>query len=175
MRFALSVFRGLLWTVLIVVGLIQILVLYALTSQKSYPVTPLVCTIVLMLVGIVLFFRMKTRRYIGLTVCAAAAIAFILIAIDLYRAFPSYIQVSGTSGLDLWKTIWRHCSPALIPLLMLPIWVMENRLDVFAEIRKAKQKATEPFHPILEENANLRAEDVLNKNKKPQKGIRIRK
>lgn len=170
MRVALRVFRILLWCAVGLTALLQALVLFSL-SGTGYASTPLGLTCMLMVVGLVLFCVMKEKRYIGITVCAAAAVAFIFIAIDLYRTFPVSIEAYGPVGLDLWKTIWRHCSPALIPLLMLPVWLLEVRLDLLAQIRKAKQKA-KPFRPILEENADITGDMP---GKKKQQGIRVRK
>lgn len=173
MRAALVFFRVLLWTVLVILLFLQLLSIYAISSGSNYSVIPLVCTCLLMAAGTVLFFIKKEKRYIGITICAAAAVAFIFIAIDIYREFPERIQAYGTTGISLAKAIWRHGSPVILPVLMLPIWGLEKRLELRSEIRKVKKKAA-PFKAILPENQNI-SEDALPTAKKKQKGIRIRK
>ena len=173
MRVALSVFRVILIVALVLILAVQGLVLSSLILSGDYPAAPLACTIGLLCVGIVLFYVLRQRRYIGLLLCTAAAVAFIFIAVDLLRAFPSTVQAYGETGLTVWKTIWRHGSPALIPLLMLPIVLIENKLDLQQQIRTAKKNAA-AYEAILDENANLNPETVL-KPKKKQIGIRIRK
>ncbi|MBR7091731.1 MAG: hypothetical protein IKI50_00915 [Clostridia bacterium] len=176
MRAALTCLRVILVIALVLILGLQGLTIYSLATTE-YSVVPLACTVALLCAGTVLFYAWPARRYIGVILCAAAAVAFVFIAVDLYHTFPETIQAYGSQGLTVGKTIWRHGSPVLIPLLMLPVMILENKLDLHAQIKQAKQAAqAEPYDPILEGNAGLRPEQVFpDKKAKRQIGIRIRK
>ena len=176
MRAALTCLRVALIIALVLILGLQGLVLYSLAATE-YSILPLAGTVALLCAGVVLFYVLPARRYVGIIVCAAAGVAFILIALDLYRTFPETIHAYGTQGLTVGKTIWRHGSPVLIPLLMVPIMILENQLDLHAQIKQAKRAAqSKPYDPILESNAGLKPEQVFpDKKAKRQIGIRIRK
>lgn len=58
---------------------------------------------------------------------AVAGLAAVLIAFDLMRAFPAQISASGgDTGLNTFKMIYRHMSPALVPLLMVPAFICDR-------------------------------------------------
>lgn len=78
---------------------------------------------------------------------AVAGLAAVLIAFDLMRAFPAQISASGgDTGLNTFKMIYRHMSPALVPLLMVPAFICDR---IVAKQEQARLVAVaRPVRPV---------------------------
>ncbi len=93
-----------------------------------------------MILAVVLFAVWKKRRYIGIAAALVAAVAIVVIALDLSRAFPVRISSYDTDpGLSTWKMIWRHAGMALVPVFMIPAWLLER-----ADLKKENSSAPFP-------------------------------
>lgn len=127
-----------MWIVLVVSTFFQVLAMFGIgqnnataleadKTDKVYALWPLIAVTGLLIAGAILFICLRKRRYIGLIVAAVAGLAAVLIAFDLMRAFPAQISASGSdTGLNTFKMVYRHMSPALVPLLMVPAFICDR-------------------------------------------------
>ncbi len=61
---------------------------------------------------------------VTMVITAVLSVLFVPIALKLYDYFGgTYVTGGGDAGLSLWDVIYRHMSPILFPLLMIPIWL----------------------------------------------------
>ncbi|WP_178721877.1 hypothetical protein [Clostridia bacterium] len=128
----------LMWTVLVISTFFQVLAMFGIgqnnataleagKADKVYALWPMIAVTSLLVVGVILFICLRKRPFIGLIVAAVAGLAAVLIAFDLMRAFPAQISASGgDTGLNTFKMIYRHMSPALVPLLMVPAFICDR-------------------------------------------------
>ncbi len=102
-----------------------------LNMPKSvYNVAPLLIFTLLLIAAVVLFTVLKKHRYIGMILAAVTAIAFVVIALDLGRVFASQIGSGGQDvGLNTWDMVYRHMSPVLVAVFMLPTWLFGRAAD----------------------------------------------
>lgn len=75
-----------------------------------------------------LLYKGKRAAYLcafsTLIATAVMALLFLPIALKLYDYFGgTYVTSSGEIGLSLWDAVYRHMSPLLFPLLMIPIFL----------------------------------------------------
>ncbi len=73
-------------------------------------------------------YRGKRAAYVcalvTMIITAVLSVLFVPIALKLYNYFGgTYVTTGGDVGLSLWDVIYRHMSPILFPLLMIPIWL----------------------------------------------------
>lgn len=127
-----------MWTVLVISTFFQVLAMFGIgqnnataleagKADKVYALWPMIAVTSLLVVGVILFICLRKRPFIGLIVAAVAGLAAVLIAFDLMRAFPAQISASGgDTGLNTFKMIYRHMSPALVPLLMVPAFICDR-------------------------------------------------
>ena len=109
-------------------------------EQYVFNIWPLVSACVLIVAAVVLFTVLKRHRYVGLLIAVAAAVIFLVVALDLSRAFPLQIGTGGVDrGLTTWKIVYRHCSMLLVPLFMLPAWLCERAAVKAEELRRVKE------------------------------------
>ena len=138
MRKASAVCRKIIFVLLAVVLAVQVLVVVSIqmnnyslvqsgAGDQVFPLTFLILADVLLLGGALLFGFYKKRRYLGLLLCVVAAVAFIVLALEIQREFPTSVGADGrTRGITVARMITRHMSPVLIPVLMLPAWLLER-------------------------------------------------
>lgn len=70
--------------------------------------------------------------FVTLITAAVLSLLFLPIALKLYDYFGgTYVTTSGEIGLSLWDAVYRHMSPLLFPLLMIP---------VFLDVREAENE-----------------------------------
>ncbi len=141
--------RVLLWIVFAYVMIMQTLVTLSIIAGGDVSAAPVVATSLLMALAVILFATLPHRgKTIALLLAVAAAILFILIAVWLYKEFPPHINVhGGDSGMTGWRIIYRHLTPILIPVLMLPMWI-ESRIRFLEAREKAAREAPETYIPI---------------------------
>ncbi len=141
--------RVLLWIVFAYVMIMQTLVTVSIIVGGDVSAAPIVATSLLMALAVILFATLPHRgKTIALLLAVVAAILFIAIAVWLYYQFPPHINVHGDdSGMTGWRIIYRHLTPILIPVLMLPVW-SESRMIFFEAREKAKREAPETYIPM---------------------------
>ena len=128
-----------MWVTLVIYAFFQMMAIYGIQTGNNasliaagradevYSILPLLCVTLLMILAVVLFAVWKKRRYIGVAVALVAAVAIVVVALDLSRAFPVRISSYDTDpGLSTWKMIWRHAGMALVPVFMIPAWLLER-------------------------------------------------
>lgn len=139
MRKAASICRGILWVLLAAVLFVQVMTIVSLyinnqqvilleDSKREFPLAVLlIVASCLLLGGVLLFGLIKKRRYIGLILCAVAAVIFFITALEIHRAFPTSVGADGQMhGISFSRMIFRHMTPIGIPLLMLVSWLLER-------------------------------------------------
>lgn len=154
MRKAASICRGIMWILLVFVFSVQIMTVVSLyinhqavipleSSERTFPLAALLITACcLLLSGVVLFGIFKKRRYIGLLFCVVAAVIFFIAALEIHRAFPTFVGIDGeTHGISFSRMIFRHMTPILIPLLMLVSWLLDRGASRRAPLDTVSEKS----------------------------------
>lgn len=138
MRAFSTFLKVLMWTILVLSTGFQLLASIAIWQSNSalmandktdqlYNLWPLWVVSGLFLAAVILFHVWKKRPYIGLILAILAAVAMVVIALDLMYTFPERIGADGgDAGIGVWKMLYRHMLPVLIPLLMLGAWLLDR-------------------------------------------------
>ncbi len=168
MRIFLSVCRVLVWLILVLTTAVQIMAvigIYVGGSVDLFDPVLLIVAAALMLLAVVLFFALPRGKVFPLVLAAAASAFFVILAFQLKEAFPVTVTTNGNAGISLWRAIYRHMSPALIPLFMLPIW-----WDYHTDRRIQKLAEADRLTPTYFETSDT--EDVAAH--KPKRSVRAR-
>lgn len=147
-----------MWVTLVIYAFFQMMAIYGIQTGNNasliaagradevYSILPLLCVTLLMILAVVLFAVWKKRRYIGVAVALVAAVAIVVVALDLSRAFPVRISSYDTDpGLSTWKMIWRHAGMALVPVFMIPAWLLER-----ADLKKRESQRSLSKEPTYD-------------------------
>lgn len=136
------------WCAFVIVFLIQLLVLYGVgTAHNDYSLAPFLIADGLAAAAFILFFALKKGKGFAYIALLFATALFIVIALWLKNALPVQIGVSGADqGITVWRMIWRHLSPVLLPLSLLPAW-----FDYRAYRRRERETGKEAGHITLRE------------------------
>ena len=159
MRTGSSICKIAMWVALVIYTFFQAMAIYGIQTGNNasliaagradevYSVLPLLCVTLLMILSAVLFTVWKKRRYVGIAAALIAAVAIVVISLDLSRAFPVRISSYDTDpGLSTWKMIWRHAGMAIVPLFMIPAWLLERAASKGEEFRRSLAK--EPTYDL---------------------------
>lgn len=168
MRIFVSVCRVLVWIVLVLTTLLQgmaIIGIYLKESTALFNPAFLVTATSLMLISVVLFFALPHGKAFPLVLAAATGVFFIILALQLKEAFPVTVTATRNAGISLWRAMYRHMSPALIPLLMFPIF-----WDDYTDRRAAKLAEADRITPTYFETTT---EDALEPAKQ-KRSVRVR-
>lgn len=96
-------------------------------NKELFPIAPLGIAIALLIIGFVLFFVIKKRRYIGVIVLAVSCVMFFLIGLEISREFPVQVGASGDDiGISTGKLITRHMAPIAVLIFMVPAWITDH-------------------------------------------------
>ncbi len=162
MRSFIAFTRVLTWVLLVFTCAVQALAIVGIAINQSQSVfNPwlLAAATVVMIAAVILFFVLPRGKVYFLLLAAADAVFFIVLAFMLKNAFPVMLAVDGSStGVSLWTAIWRHMTPALIPLCMVPSWIVyhENRV---AEKNTDAENRTPSYLDIIDETYTMRSLD----------------
>ena len=145
MRTFVSVCRVLVWIVLVLTTLIQIGAILSISLGERL-VNPTLLTIAtaLMAVSVIVFFALRRGKLFPLLTAAVAALLFIIAALELKDTLAVVVTERGPAGISLWTAMYRHMSPALIPLLMFPIF-WDNYTDRRAANLAEADQLTPPY------------------------------
>ncbi len=168
MRIFLSACRTMIWILLVFITIMQVMTvigLYQGNSVELFNPTFLIIATGIMAVSVVLFFALRRYKLIPLIAAGMAAVFFIVLAFWLKDAFPVTVTTLGNAGVSLWDAMYRHMSPALIPLFMLPLW-----WDYHTDRRAAKLAEADRLTPTYFETAE---EDTV-KPVKQKRSVRAR-
>lgn len=166
MRTFVSVCRVLVWIVLVLTTLIQIGAILSISlGDRLVNPTLLIVATALMAVSVIVFFALRRGKALPLIASAAAAILFIVAALEFKDTLAVVITERGPAGISLWTAMYRHMSPALIPLLMLPIF-----WDYHTDRRAAKLAEADWLTPTYFEHEQT-TEAVEHK---PKRSVRAR-
>ncbi len=168
MRTFVSVCRALVWILLILTTLIQIgAILSILLGERLVNPTLLIVATALMTVSVIVFFALRRGKLFPLLTAAAAALLFIIAALELKDTLAVVVTERGLAGISLWTAMYRHMSPALIPLLMLPIF-----WDDYTDRRAAKLAEADRLTPTYFETTDEDESEVTAR--KPKRSVRAR-
>lgn len=114
------------------VNLMMILTLLFFATVTAFLILPLI-------------YKGKRAAYlcalVTLIVAAVLSVLFVPIALKLYDYFGgTYVTTSGEIGLSLWDVIYRHMSPLLFPLLMIPLFLDLRDLENERKYAEEKQE-----------------------------------
>lgn len=166
MRTFVSVCRVLVWIVLVLTTLIQIGAILSISLGERL-VNPTLLTIAtaLMAVSVIVFFALRRGKLFPLLTAAVAALLFIIAALELKDTLAVVVTERGPAGISLWTAMYRHMSPALIPLLMFPIF-----WDNYTDRRAAKLAEADQLTPTYFEDEQ--PTDAVEH--KPKRSVRTR-
>lgn len=168
MRTFVSVCRVLVWLILVLTTTIQVMAvigIYIWNSADVFNPVLLIVAAVLMLLAVVLFFALPRGKVFPLVLAAMAGIFFVILALQLKETFPVTVTERGLAGISLWTAMYRHMSPALIPLLMFPIF-----WDNYTDRRAAKLAEADQLTPTYFEDEQ--PTDAVEH--KPKRSVRTR-
>lgn len=145
MRILADVCKVLMWVVLALslffqIGAIMAIKYFdnAMGIRSSYEVGPLAAATALMTVAVIMFAALRRGKGIPLIAAAVLGVCFIALAHSLHSYYGA---PAGTEQIDdymtVWEALYKHALPALLPVLMLPIWL------VYREDRRAADLAAE--------------------------------
>ena len=148
MRTFVSVCRVLVWIVLVLTTLIQIGAILSISlGERLINPTLLTIATALMAVSVIVFFALRRGKLFPLLTAAVAALLFIIAALELKDTLAVVVTERGPAGISLWTAMYRHMSPALIPLLMFPIF-----WDNYTDRRAAKLAEADQLTPTYFED-----------------------
>lgn len=141
--------RVLMWIFFAYVILMQSFVTLGIIAGGDVSAAPIVASTLLMTIAVILFATLPHRgKTIALILAVVAAALFIAVAVWLSKEFPPHLNAQGgDSGMTGWRIVYRHLSPILIPVLMLPVW-LESRADYLEARERAKREAPDHYIPI---------------------------
>lgn len=167
MRFFLSFCRVMVWTVLALTTLIQAGAIFSIYSGENlFNPTLLIVATVLMAVSVILFFALPRGKLAALLAATVAAVLFIIVALQLKDSLSVVVTTQGTAGISLWKAMYRHMSPALIPLFLLPLW-SDYRAVRWAKSLAESDARTPTYFDTPDEDTTVTAH-------KPKRSVRDR-
>ncbi len=153
MRTFVSVCRVLVWIVLALTTLIQIGAILSISlGERLVNPTLLIVATALMAVSVIVFFALRRGKLIPLLTAAAAAVLFVVAALELKDTLAVVITERGPAGISLWTAMYRHMSPVLIPLLMFPIFWDDHTDRRAAKLAEA-DRLTPTYFETTEEDA----------------------
>ncbi len=162
MRSFITFTRVCTWITLAVTGLVQILAvvgIYINNSIAEFNPILLIAATAIMLTATVLFFALPRGKVIPLLIAAADAVFFIILAFMLKNAFPVLMAVDGSdTGISLWMAIYRHMSPLLVPLFMIPSWWQYHE-ERQAEKTADAEERTPSYLDVIDETYSMRSLD----------------
>jgi len=126
-----------MWVVLVICTFFQALVLLGIGQSNSaavaagqpdavYNLWPIAVMTAALWAAVLLFIFLKKAPAVGLALALAAGVLTVIVAMDLMNTFTVHISSTGEDvGLSTAKVVYRHLSPLLIPLLMLPAFFLD--------------------------------------------------
>lgn len=155
MRTWAAICRVGIWIVTVLMLFFQILTVMgiknydtAVGAASSYEVAPLVLATALMTVTVIVFFALRRGRLVPLIIAAVLGLCFVALAhsLHVYYGPPTTGVIPDGSYLTVWKALYRHALPVLIPFMMIPGWLVQREDNRAAE---AAAEA-EPMPSVLE-------------------------
>ncbi len=116
----------------------------AMDIKSSYETGFLsVCTVAMTL-SVLLFMFLPRGKVIPMIVAAVVGICFVFIAVSIHEYYGVPTGVTDPVGeyLTAWEATYRHASPLLIPMLMVPVWLV-HREDMLIRQRAEDAAPTE--------------------------------
>lgn len=175
MRHFISFCRIMAWIVLIITTGIQIMAIYGIYLNHSADIfNPLLLIIAtaVMFLAVVLFFALPRGKLFPLLVAAADAVFFVILACWLKDAFPTFVSKDDVeTGITIWTAVWRHMSPVLVPLFLLPIWHEHHAAYQAIKIAESRENTPSYFDTLDASYKMNISEEPLPK---PKRSVRYR-
>ena len=137
--------KKVIWVLLAMTVLFQGIAIYGImngNAAEQYDYRPLAVATVLMVIAVILFRVLPRGKIVPFVLASVMGVLFVVLAIQMMNVFEvRTLTEGGTEGLTFWRALYRHMSPILIPLCMIPIFLeyREERLEA-----KAEQEETPP-------------------------------
>ncbi len=145
--------KKLLWVLLVVTTAFQVVAVFSIAGGNAatkYDYRPLVVATVLMVLCVVTFAVLPRGKMVPLAFAAVLGVFFVVLAVQMTRVFPVYAGADGTDhGITLWRAMYRHMSPLLLPLCMFPVW-WEHHTDRLAEKAAREETPPESYFELLD-------------------------
>ena len=167
MRTFVSVCRVLVWIILTLTTLVQIGTILSISlGEKLVSPTLLIIATALMFISVIFFFALRRGKLVPLLAAAVAAVLFVLAALQLKNTLSVVVTAQGLAGVSLWKAMYRHMTPVLIPLCLFPIW-----WDYYTDLKVARLAEADRLTPTYFASAD---DDNTETVRKPKRSVRSR-
>lgn len=179
MRTLASICRVLMWVLLAWMLFFQIGTIISIHNYdramdilSSYETGFMTLITVLMTAAVVLFAVLRRGKTVPLVAAAVLGVCFIWLAHSLqqYYGAPSGTETLEAS-LTVGKALYRHASPALLPVVMLPPWWVwrEDRLEAAAAAER------EPVPGVLGDLADFHLSALPDEDTRPNEAKKPRR
>ena len=155
------------WITLALTTLVQIGTILSIRLGENLvnPTLGVIAT-VLMVLSVILFFALSRGKLVPLVMAGIAGVLFILFAFQLKDTLPVVVTERGLAGVSLWKAMYRHMSPALIPLFLFPIF-----WDYHTDRQLLRRAEADLLTPSYFESTDDATEEETHK---PKRSVRAR-
>lgn len=145
--------RRILWVLLALTTAFQLIAVFSIAGGNAaaeYDYRPLAVATALMVAAVVVFALLPRGKIVPLAVAAAVGVFFVVLAVQMMQVFPVRLGADGADhGLTFWRALYRHMSPALLPLCMVPIW-WEHRTARLAEKAAREETPPDSYYELLD-------------------------
>ncbi len=168
MRIFLTVCRVLIWVLLAVTLPFQLgAILSIVMGDRVVNPALLIIATALMVISVIGFFASKRNKLVWMITAAIAGLLFIIVAVWFKDAFIVTVTTNGLAGISWWKAIYRHMTPALIPLLLFPVFWDYHTDQRFLRLAEADLLTPSYFEEdVTEEDAHKPKRSVRTRNRK---------
>lgn len=165
--------KKVIWVLLATTVLFQGIAIYGIMSgnaAEQYDYRPLAVATVAMVVAVLLFRILPRGKMVPFAIAVVMGVFFIVLGVQMMGIFKASTSAGGIDiGMTFWKVLYRHMSPILIPLCMLPIFLEYREQRLYAQ---AKQEEMPPdsYFELLSDAQEETAKDLP----RPKRSVRRR-
>ncbi len=144
--------KKVIWVLLVITVLFQGVAIYGImngNAAEQYDYRPLAVATVMMVLAVILFRVLPRGKVIPFVIAAVMGVFFVVLAVQMMGVFKVQTLADGSSfGLTFWRALYRHMSPILIPLCMIPIFLKyrEKRVE---EKAAAEETPSDSYFELL--------------------------
>ena len=162
-----------LWVLLVIAVLFQGIAIYGIVNGNAaerYDYRPLAVATVAMVIAVALFRVLPRGKVVPLVVAAVMGVFFVVLGVQMLGVFKASTSAGGIDiGMTFWKVLYRHMSPILIPLCMLPIFLEYREQRLYAQAEK-EEMPPDSYFELLSDAQEETAKDLP----RPKRSVRRR-
>ncbi len=144
--------KKVIWVLLAITVLFQGVAIYGImngNAAERYDYRPLAVATVMMVLAVILFRVLPRGKVVPLVVAAVMGVFFVVLGVQMLGVFKASTSAGGIDiGMTFWKVLYRHMSPILIPLCMIPIF-LEYREKRMQEKADEEETPSDSYFELL--------------------------